>query len=74
MTAIDETNAKGANNITRSWAVWVSVVLVILLVLGILWAYRRDKRDEINYDLIRNDKTKMYVGLYIDPIEPVRKN
>jgi hypothetical protein len=40
------------------------------MILGIVWGYRRDKRDEINYELIRNDKRKLYVGLFLDPIEP----
>jgi hypothetical protein len=43
-------------NMWNSWAIYVSILLLILLGVGVLWGYRRDKRDEINYSLIRNKK------------------
>lgn len=55
----------------KSWAVYVSLSLFFLLVLGILWGYRKDKRDELNLDKIRSDKNKIYVGVFLDPIIPV---
>jgi hypothetical protein len=58
----------------NSWAIYVSILLLILLGVGILWGYRRDKRDEINYSLIRNEKNKLYLGVYLDPIVVATKN
>jgi hypothetical protein len=42
-------------------------------VVLILWGYRQDKRDEINYDMIRSEKNKLYCGLYLDPIMKAEK-
>ena len=44
------------------------------MVAGILWGYRRDKRDELSYDKVKNEKSKLYVGLFLDPIEKVEKH
>lgn len=34
-------------NMWNSWAIYTSIVMLILLTAGILWGYRKDKRDEI---------------------------
>lgn len=57
----------------KSWAVWVSISLVGVMIVGILWGYRRDKRDEINYEQVKSEKNKLYVGLFLEPIETIDK-
>ena len=58
----------------NSWAIYVCIALVFLLAFTVMWGYRRDKRDQINYTLIRSDKKKLYIGVYLDPIVIARKN
>lgn len=59
--------------IKSSWAVWVSIVLVLLMIAGLFWGYRRDNRDEIHYEQIRSDKKKLYVGLFLEPNRKAEK-
>lgn len=44
------------------------------MALGVMWGYRRDKKDELVLDRIRADKNKIYVGVYLDPIITVQKD
>ena len=62
-----------SKNMWNSWAVYTCFILLILLGLGIVWGYRKDKRDEINYSQIRSEKKKLFVGIYLDPIIVARK-
>ena len=61
-------------NIWKSWAIYVSIALIIIMALGVMWGYRRDKKDELVLDRIRADKNKIYVGVYLDPIITVQKD
>ncbi len=61
-------------NMWNSWAVYVCIAMLFLLAAAVMWGYRRDKRDQINYSLIRSDKKKLYVGVYLDPIIIARKD
>lgn len=61
-------------NMWNSWAIYVSIAMLILLGVGILWGYRKDKRDQINYSALKNDKNKLYIGVYLDPIIVARKD
>ena len=42
----DEKDQKQVN-MWNSWAIYVSIVMLILMGVSSLWAYRRDKRDEV---------------------------
>lgn len=49
----------------KSWAIYTSVALLFVMGIGILWAYWKDKKDEINYEKLKTDKKKIYVNLYL---------
>jgi hypothetical protein len=55
--------------ILTSWAVWLSVALLLVMIFALLWGYRQDNHDELNYETVTGDKRRLYVGLYLDPIE-----
>ena len=61
-------------NMWNSWAIYVCIAMLFLLAAAFMWGYRRDKRDQINYSLIRSDKKKLYVGVYLDPVIIARKD
>lgn len=56
--------------ILTSWAVWLSVALLLVMIFALLWGYRKDNHDELNYETVAGDKRRLYVGLCLDPIEP----
>jgi hypothetical protein len=39
-----------------SWAVWVCIILVLMLIPGIFWGIWRDKKDLKNIEDIKSDK------------------
>jgi hypothetical protein len=45
----------------------VAIVLLVLLIILSLWGYKRDKRDEINYEKITSDKNKLFTNLNLEP-------
>lgn len=57
--------------IGSSWAVYIEILMLLMMAAAIYWGYRRDKRDERNYEIIREDKRKLYVGLYLEPFASV---
>jgi cbb3-type cytochrome oxidase subunit 3 len=57
----------------NSWAIYVCIVLLIILVVGIMWTYRKDKRDALNYSELIGEKDKLQLGVYLDPIVHIRK-
>jgi len=60
-------------NIMNSWALYVSVIMLGLLGVGMLWSYRKDKRDALNFNQLRSDKDKLYIGVFLEPIVIARK-
>jgi hypothetical protein len=56
-----------------SWSLYVAFSLIGLLLFGLIWARRRDAKDEQNLQLIMQKQKKIYVNLYLEPIEEVRK-
>jgi hypothetical protein len=38
------------------------------LLLGVVWGYRRDKRDELNLRKVYLNKERIYINLYLEPI------
>lgn len=53
------------SNLSASWAIYVAIILLIVLGLGILWAYWKDRKDELIYDRLKTDKKKIYVNVYL---------
>lgn len=51
-----------------SWAVYVTFALMGMLVLGAIWGYQKDKRDELNLRKVYMNKEKIYVNLYLEPL------
>ena len=45
--------------------------MLLVMAGAVFWGYRRDKRDERNYEVVREDKRKLYVGLYLAPFASV---
>jgi hypothetical protein len=56
-----------------SWAIYASFALPGLLLIGLLWARRRDASDLQNIQLIQKKQKKIYVNLYLEKIPEVRK-
>ena len=57
-----------------SWAIYAGFSLIGLLGIALIWAKRRDTKDEENLQLIRQKQKKIYVNLFLEPIqEPRRK-
>eukprot|EP00347_Sterkiella_histriomuscorum_P003593 403363692 len=69
----DEKDQKQVN-MWNSWAIYVSIVMLILMGVSSLWAYRKDKRDEVYQGKLRLDKDKLYLGVYLEPILIARKD
>jgi hypothetical protein len=51
-----------------SWAVYTTFGLLGALILGCVWGYRRDKRDELNLRKVYINKERIYINLYLDPL------
>jgi hypothetical protein len=51
-----------------SWAVYTTFGLLGGLILGCIWGYRRDKRDELNLKKVYLNKERIYINLYLDPL------
>ena len=51
-----------------SWAVYASICFLGALLLGVVWGYRRDKRDELNLRKVYLNKERIYINLYLEPI------
>jgi hypothetical protein len=43
------------------------------MLLGLLFARKRDQRDELNIEKIKIKQKKIYVNLYLEPIQDIRK-
>lgn len=39
------------------------------MIFALLWGYRKDNSDEVNYEIVIDNKRKLYVGLCLDPAE-----
>jgi hypothetical protein len=70
---VSVTNTSDGQKIMSAWALWVSIALLILLIIMVLWGYKKDERDFINYKEISSDKHKIYMNLCLDPIESLNK-
>jgi hypothetical protein len=57
----------------NSWALYISIVMLGLLGVGLLWSYRKDKTDALNFNSLRSDKDKLYIGVFLEPIIIARK-
>lgn len=53
------------SDLKSSWAIYVAIILLIILGVGILWGYWKDKKDELNYERLKSDKKKIYVNIYL---------
>lgn len=51
-----------------SWATYTTFGLLGGLILGCVWGYRRDKRDELNLRKVYLNKERIYINLYLDPL------
>jgi hypothetical protein len=38
------------------------------MILGWIWGYQRDKRDELNLKKVFMNKDKIYINLFLDPL------
>ncbi len=47
--------------------------MALIFGLLLLWSYRRDKRDGLKISDIRKEKDKLYLGIFLDPIETAKK-
>jgi hypothetical protein len=56
-----------------SWAVYACFSLGGLLLVGLLYMRRRDAKDEQNLDIIRKNKKKIYINLFLEPIEDIKR-
>ena len=46
----------------------MTFALAGLLILGVLWGYTKDKRDELDLKKVLLNKEKIYMNLYLDPL------
>lgn len=60
-------------NMWDSWSLYAAFVLIGVMIFGIFWGKRRDAQDEENMQLIRKKQQKIYVNLFLEPIEQPRK-
>jgi hypothetical protein len=56
----------------KSWAIYTAFSLIGLLIIGLVWGKKRDQKDEMNKEAINNKKKKIYVNLFLEPIEDQR--
>lgn len=56
-----------------SWALYAVFALPGVLLIGLLWAKRKDSKDLENIQLIQKKQKKIYVSLFLEPIPEVRK-
>ena len=57
----------------NSWAIYICMAMAIVYGVLMLWTYRRDKRDALDVAELRLDGKKLYLKIFLDPIEMVRK-
>lgn len=59
-----------------SWAIYVSIIMLLAMAAAMLWAYRKDKRDQVNFSqgIVRSDKDKLYLGVFLEPIITNKSN
>ena len=60
-------------NMWASWAVYACFSLGGLLLVGLLYMRRRDAKDEQHLDIIRKNKKKIYINLFLEPIEDIKR-
>lgn len=53
----------------KSWAIYTAFSLIALLIIGLVWGKKRDEKDELNKEAINNKKKKIWVNLFLEPIE-----
>jgi hypothetical protein len=58
----------------KSWSVYASIGFVVISPLGLLWAFRRDRKDRLNYDKVRHLKHRLFVGLFLEPYVFAKKD
>ena len=61
---VEEASVKTAD---RAFCLWASVCSFVILVLYSVWGFFKDRRDERNYEYIRDPANKLLVGLYLLP-------
>ena len=59
-------------NMWASWAVYADLGLIGALLVGLFFMRRLDNRDEQYLDIIRRNKKRIYVNLFLEPIEEVQ--
>ena len=55
------------------WALYSAFSLVGIMLIGVFWAKRRDSKDEENLQVIRQKQKKIYVNLYLEEIQDIRR-
>lgn len=55
-------------NMWGSWAVYMNFILLAVLIVGLIWGYQKDKRDELNLKKVFLGKEKIYVNLFFEPL------
>ena len=55
-------------NLWGSWAVYLDFILLAILIVGLIWGYQKDKRDELNLKKVFLGKEKIYVNLFFEPL------
>lgn len=55
-------------NMWGSWAVYMNFILLAVLIVGLIWGYQKDKRDELNLKKVLLGKEKIYVNLFFEPL------
>ncbi len=57
----------------KSWSVYASIGLLVITPLGILWAFRRDRKDRKNFDKVKDLKHRLFTGLFLEPLVVAKK-
>lgn len=51
----------------KAFCLWASTGSFVLLMTFAIWGYFKDKRDEKQYELLRDPAKKLLVGLFLEP-------
>lgn len=47
--------------------------MAVVFAVSLLWGYRKDKRQGLNVAELRLSSKRLYIGVFLDPIEMAKK-